>query len=165
MQVAKAALSSEHSKFAPASGEEKEKLAALDATVPLGPESSTVSGAIVSTVHVRDAGDASALPTPSTARTRNLCSPSARAESVCGLEQLANGPPSKAHSKPAPVSGEEKKKLAVLEATVPDGPESIAVSGAVVSTVHVRDAGEGSALPTASSARTVKVCALSARPV
>ena len=63
------ALSSEHWKLALASGEEKEKLAELEATVPEGPESETVSGGVVSTVHVREAGEASVLPTASSART------------------------------------------------------------------------------------------------
>jgi hypothetical protein len=51
-----------------------------------------------------------------------------------------------------------------VELTVPLGPLEIAVSGAIVSTVQLRVAGVGSALPTASAARTEKVCGPSARP-
>jgi hypothetical protein len=38
------------------------------------------------------------------------------------------------------------------------GPDEIVVSGAVVSIVQVRDAGEASTLPAASVARTSNVC-------
>ena len=64
-----------------------------------------------------------------------------------------------------PVSVEVNVKLAELEATVPDGPEAIAVSGGVVSwTVQVRLAGVASTLPAASMARTRKVWLPAARP-
>ena len=45
--------------------------------VPDGPLSIVVSGATVSTVNIRDAGDASTLPAASVARTRNVYVPSA----------------------------------------------------------------------------------------
>ena len=45
------------------------------------------------------------------------------------------------------------------------GPDSIAVSGAIVSTVQVRVAGDPSVLPAASIARASKRCSPSARPV
>ena len=61
------------------------------------------------------------------------------------------------HSKVAPAS-EEKAKLARAELVSPLGPESIAVSGAAVSTVHLRNAGVASVLPAASLALTEKVC-------
>jgi hypothetical protein len=48
--------------------------------------------------------------------------------------------------------------VASAELVVPDGPESIVVSGAVVSTVQARESGVGSVLPAASVARTSKVC-------
>ena len=51
---------------------------------------------------------------------------------------------------------------------MPLGPAVIVVSGAVVSgvcTVHVRVAGVASVFPAASVARTLKVCAPSARPL
>ena len=40
--------------------------------VPVGPESIVVFGAVVSTVNVRVAGEASTLPAASVARTRNV---------------------------------------------------------------------------------------------
>jgi hypothetical protein len=51
-----------------------------EATAPLGPLAIEVSGATVSTDHVRVAGDASAFPTASIPRTENVCSPSLRPE-------------------------------------------------------------------------------------
>jgi hypothetical protein len=58
---------------------------------------------------------------------------------------------------------ESNAKLADAEATVPDGPEVIEVSGGVVSgsgaaAVHVLEAGDGSVFPAASVARTSNVC-------
>ena len=50
-----------------------------------------------------------------------------------------------------------KVKVAWSVAMVPEGPESIVVSGGVVSTVKVRVAGVGSVLPAASVALTSKV--------
>jgi translation elongation factor TU len=47
----------------------------------------------------------------------------------------------------------------------PAGPESIVVSGAIVSTVNVRVAGVASVFPAASVARTANVCEPCARPV
>ena len=46
--------------------------------MPLGPAVIEVSGAVVSTVHVRVAGVASTSVAPSLARTENVCDPSAR---------------------------------------------------------------------------------------
>ena len=48
-------------------------------------------------------------------------------------------------------------KLGLASLVVPEGPESIWVSGALVSTVKVRLAGVGSGLPAVSTARTSKV--------
>ena len=67
------------------------------------------------------------------------------------------------HWKVEPVSLDVNAKLAEVAATVPDGPDPIVVSGAVVSTVHVRVAGVASTLPAASTARTRKVWAPFAR--
>jgi hypothetical protein len=52
----------------------------------------------------------------------------------------------------------ENVKVADVEAVVPDGPESIVVCGATLSTFHVRVSGLGSTLPALSSARTSNVC-------
>jgi hypothetical protein len=62
------------------------------------------------------------------------------------------------HSKLEPVSPALKVKVAAVSAVSASGPVSIAVSGAAVSTVQVRLAGEASVLPAASVARTSKVC-------
>ena len=63
----------------------------------------------------------------------------------------------------------EKVKVAEPDVTVPEGPESIVVSGGVVSaggtlTVQVLVAGDASVLPAASVARTLNVCDPFARP-
>ncbi len=57
----------------------------------------------------------------------------------------------------APASREEKVNSALATVIVPEGPESIVVSGAVVSTVQVVEGGEASVLPAASVALTEKV--------
>jgi hypothetical protein len=48
--------------------------------------------------------------------------------------------------------------VALVSCVEPDGPESIVVSGGVVSIVQVRDAGVASRLPAVSFARTANVC-------
>jgi hypothetical protein len=53
----------------------------------------------------------------------------------------------------------------VLLVVVPSGPESMVVSGSVVSMVQVRVAGMGSVFPARSVARTSKVWVPSASPV
>jgi hypothetical protein len=65
----------------------------------------------------------------------------------------------------SPSSVAEKLKSAELVLTVPEGPESMVVSGAVVSTVQVKSAGVGSVLPASSVAFTEKVWEPSLRPV
>ena len=50
-----------------------------------------------------------------------------------GEVQLPKAPASREHSKVEPVSLEEKVKLAEELVNVPEGPESIAVSGGLVS--------------------------------
>ena len=124
----------------------------------------TVSGAVVSTVQVNDAGVASLLLAPSIARTWKVCDPSERPEYAFGLEQVANDPASSLHSNVLPASVEWNVKLALDEPDGFDGDVSITVSGAAVSTVHVKVAGLASVLPALSVARTSKVCEPSARP-
>ena len=82
-----------------------------------------------------------------------------------GEEQLAKLPESSLHSKVEGDSLDENVNVAELEVVVPDGPESIVVSGAVASIVQVRVAGLASVLPAASTALTENVCAPSDRPV
>ena len=67
-------------------------------------------------------------------------------------------PASSLHSNVALGSSEENSNVASVWLVVPDGPESIVVSGAVVSIVQVWLAGLWSVLPAASVARTEKVC-------
>ena len=136
VQAAKPPPSSRQRKLTPGSPSEKLKEASVEPLGSGGAESiEGVGGATVSTVQLRVAGVGSALPAASRARTRNVCAPSARPEYVFGLVQAAKPPPSSSHSKPAPASL-EKVKIASAEPTVPTGPESIVVSGAVVSIVH-----------------------------
>ena len=76
---------------------------------------------------------------------------------VCGDVHVASGAVSIRHAKLDPVSVEEKLNVGVLRLVVPDGPLSIVVSGAVVSTVNERVAGVWSAFPARSVAQTSKV--------
>ena len=55
-----------------------------------------------------------------------------------------------------------RSNVGVASLVTPEGPLSIVVSGAAVSTVKLRDAGVGSTLPAGSVARTSNVCAPSA---
>ena len=133
---------------------------------PDGPPVMVVSGAgaTTATVNVRVAGVASTLPAASLARTANVCWPSARFVYACGDVLVANAAPSRRHSNVAPGSL-VKANDAELEVMVPVGPLVIVVSGAAVSTVNVRVAGEPSTLPAASRARTENVLSPSVRLV
>src|SRR5262249_57798178 len=62
----------------PASVPEKTRLALVLAVSEAGPESTWVRGAVASTVQLKVAGVASALPASSIARTSNLCVRSVR---------------------------------------------------------------------------------------
>jgi hypothetical protein len=64
-----------------------------------------------------------------------------------------------------PTFVEVNEKLAAVCDVDPLGPAVMVVSGGVVSTVHVNEAGEGSMLPAASIARTWKVCDALESPV
>ena len=97
-----------------------------------------VSGAVVSTVNVRDAGLASTLPTASIARTENVCAPSTRPLRARGEPQTSKAPPSSLHSNElvSSTGSPAKVKVAVGTAIVEPsaGPPVIVVSGGVVST-------------------------------
>jgi hypothetical protein len=73
------------------------------------------------------------------------------------------------HSKLAPGSLAEKANDALVVAVEPLGPESMVVSGGVLSDagviVHDCVAGDASVLPAGSVARTLKVCDPVARPL
>ena len=133
--------------------------------MPDGPLTIVVSGGVVSTVQAYVAGVGSTLPAASTARTASVWLPWPSPVYVTGSVHATNGPPSRLHSYVTGLSFEEKSNVAVVEFVAAGGPLTIVVSGGVPSTVHVRDAGVGSTLPAASTARTSKVCEPSARPV
>ena len=102
---------------------------------PEGPESICVSGGIESTVKVREAGVSSTLPAASLARTSNVWTLEAKPEYDFGEVHGAHSPASILHSKVAPASVAVKVKVGSGLVVIPDGPESISVSGAVVSPV------------------------------
>lgn len=151
-------------KVEPLSDELNVKTALVDATVPDGPESIAVSGGVLSMVHVRDAGVGSTFPAPSRARTANVCVPSPKPEYIFGDTHAANPEPFNEHSNDAPTVSDENVKVALLALVADGGAESILVSGAVVSTVHVWTAGDASTFPAVSVARTENVCTPSASP-
>src|SRR5215210_8627010 len=86
-------------------------------------------GKVVSTVQVRLAAVGSALPAPSVALTRKVCPPSTSPEYFFGETHVSKAVPSRLHSKVDPGTEEEKSKLAEVAVTVPEGPESMVVSG------------------------------------
>ena len=100
-----------------------------------------VSGAVVSTVQVKEAGLASLFPALSTARTWKVWLPSARLARLCGLVQALKPPLSRSHSKlatPLPVpSLPVKPKLALVLLVGFDGLLVMLVSGALASTTQV----------------------------
>ena len=133
-------------------------------------ESMVVSGAVVSTVHVHKAGVGSTFPTASTAATVKLYVPSAKLVNSLGLIQgsIVPPPPVIVHTKWSTswLGLPENVKVIELDEVVlplptglllPSIAESMMVSRAVVSTVHVHKAGVGSTFPTASTAATVKL--------
>jgi len=76
---------------------------------------------------------ASVLLEASLARTSKVWEPSERPVWLLGEVQLLNVAPSKRHSKVAFASEEENANEADVLLTVPEGPESMVVSGGVVS--------------------------------
>ena len=125
--------SSEHSKVAPGSVEEKVKSAIVLSVEAGGPETIVVSGA--TTVQVWMAGVASKVPNVLTARTRSSCCPTSRPSTTCTVSHELHESPvgsSSAHSKVAVGmfgSLEVNQKVAVELAVVPVGPRRIVVSG------------------------------------
>jgi hypothetical protein len=101
---------------------------------PEGPESIVVSGPVVSTAKLRLAGVGSTFPATSIARTWKLCAPSVSGAVVWGEVHAAKAPASTRHPKLA-FSFAEKAKVGVGSFVGPEGPESIVVSGGVVSGV------------------------------
>src|SRR5215211_6868619 len=85
-------------------------------------------GAADPTVHVREAGDGSVLPTASVARTPNACEPLLSPEYAFGDTHELHVPPSRRQVNDEPDSVDAKEKLAESLATVPVGPDAIVVS-------------------------------------
>src|SRR5829696_7224128 len=97
-----------------------------------------IDGGMVSTTHVTEAGEASMLPTPSTARTSNVWEASDNPEKFTGLVQLVKAPPSNRHWKPAtptPTSLPVKLKLAEVPFVIAGGWAVMEVSGGTRSIV------------------------------
>ena len=85
------------------------------------------------TVNDRVAGDASVLPAASMARTDTVWAPSVSAPSSTGWRTQPRTPESTLHWNVEPPSDAENPNVGVLSVVVAVGPESIVVSGAVVS--------------------------------
>jgi len=79
------------------------------------------------------AGDGSVFPATSVERTATTWSPPLSAAGVHGLVQSIHGPESTWHSKAGLASEEAKAKVGVASVVVPLGPETIVVSGGVLS--------------------------------
>ncbi len=108
------------------------------------------------------------LPTVSTARTANVCSPRSSPGYVAGLVHGWKAPPSRLHSvpptSPPPLSVAENANVAERSGVRFGGPSVSWVVGAVRSTVQSQVAGESSRLPAPSYARTARLCSPCARP-
>jgi hypothetical protein len=114
------------------------------------------------TLKARVAGEPSVLPAASAARTLNVCSPAVRSSRRTGDRHPAKVPgaapaESTRHSNRAPASSAVNANVAERSLIVPLGPESIVVSGAMVSIVNARVPGLASMLPAASTALTRNV--------
>src|SRR4051794_33581501 len=128
-QAVKAAASTRHSNRDPPSVAAKANGGVASVVFPAGPEMIVVSGATLSTVTLRVAGDWS-VAVALLARTSNVRAPFPSAAVVCGRRHVAKGDVSTRHSKVAPVTFDEKSKVGVASAVGPAGPDVIAVSGA-----------------------------------
>ena len=132
----KAAPSSEHSKLALCSFEEKLKVAPVLAVVAAGPPAPMiVFGALVSIVQWYPAA-VPTLPAGSIARTRKSCAPAASAVYCLGEEQDANAAPSSEHSNVEPCSLAENSKLGAALDELAAGLESSVASGHVCENVQ-----------------------------
>ena len=108
--------------------------------VPAGPASIVVCGAVVSTVKLRLAGSVGVAGRVGRAHLERV---RAVVEAAERLRRRARcqAPPSIRHSKLEPGSLDVNSNVGVASAVGPDGPASIVVCGAVVSTVKLRLAG------------------------
>ena len=118
------------------------------------------------TRHAWVAGDGSALPAASTARTRNVWSPSASAGYWTAESHGSNAPPSSAHSNVVPVSEAVNVRFASGLPVTAGGPNVTVVSGAVSSTtVHVSSVGTCSTIGFGLCVCTRKLCAPTGSPL
>ena len=107
-----------------------------------GPALIVVSGAVVSTVKLRIAGVASVFVAGSVARTLKRCAPSLSIALANGVVHGVYAPSSMRHSNVDAGSLEENENVAAATPVSPAGPVSMVVSGATVSTVNDRVAGD-----------------------
>ncbi len=122
-------------------------------------------GGWVSTVHDLVAGVASVFPAASVAFTVRVKPPSPGTLTSVG-DGHGYEPPDRRHWNVEPPSVDvNENENGPGWFTGPLGPDVIAVSGGVTSTVQVRWAGAGSTFPAGSTARTETVCWASVRPV
>ncbi len=158
MQAVQEPPSIRHSKVEPGSLELNVNVGVVSFDGCAGVESMLVTGAVRSIVQVSLAGVASVLPAGSVARTSKVWLPAPSAgETVKGLVQVVQEPPSMRHSKVEPGSLELKVKVGVVSLDGCAGPVSRLVIGAARSIAQVSEAGVGSVLPPKSVARTSKV--------
>ena len=150
------APSSEHSNVTPGS-DANANTAAAEADNTGGTDTNNVSGGVVSTV--QEALVLPELPAASVAVSSKVCVPSPRPVRSYGLEHGAAASASRRQENVAPGSSAVNSKWAEVEFVNGLGAAEMDGTGAIVSTVHVRAAGVASAFPTASTARTRKVCA------
>src|SRR5580765_4584724 len=143
----------------------------MELLLPSVAESILVDGATVSTVQLREAGEGSLFATLSSDNTLNVWIPSFNdLEYVKGLVHVTNSDLSMLQPKwsipTPPVSLPKNANVIevdfvlaplVMVLLLPSVAESILVDGATVSTVQLREAGEGSLFPTLSSDNTLKV--------
>ena len=125
-------------KVTPVSFEVKVTEAVVEETFPDGAAVIVVLGAVVSTVQVAVAGDASVFPAASVARTWIVCDPWERLVSDKGLVALVHDPLSSFLWNVTPDSFEVNSIVAEVEETFPEGADVIVVVGAAVSITYVQ---------------------------
>jgi hypothetical protein len=131
------APSIEHSKVAPVGSlEANEKSGVESFEIATGFVTNEAVGGVASMVQVYESPVVEWLVAGSIALTTNVCEPSACAAYVLGVEQLANEPPSSAHSNVAPPSFDVNAKVGVGLFVSAAGFVPIVAVGAVASTVH-----------------------------
>src|SRR6266498_3098644 len=131
---------------------------AVETTAACAPIDGT-AGATVSIVHWTEAA-ALAFPAASTARTKNVCRPSANGPNEAPLAHAANAAASTRHSKPDAPAEPNVNVVDGVETTAACAPID-GTAGATVSIVHWTEAA-ALAFPAASTARTKNVCRPSA---